>query len=83
MITRAVDAKVLHVGGVGLMDAMDKGQNAVVMKAAKAGGVITTVDVFAGSPKDLPAVALIDAPARPGDAQGETGEFDRAHGPLS
>jgi sugar/nucleoside kinase (ribokinase family) len=57
MIPRAVDAKVFHAGGVGLMDAMDKGRNAVVMKAAKAGGAVTTVDVFAGSPKDLPAIA--------------------------
>ena len=38
---------------------MDKGENAVVMKAAKAGGAITTVDVFAGSPKDLPAIASV------------------------
>jgi sugar/nucleoside kinase (ribokinase family) len=59
MIPRVVDAKVFHVGGVGLMNAMDKGQNAVVMKAAKAGGAITTVDVFAGSPKDLPAIASV------------------------
>jgi len=41
------------------MDAMDKGQTAVVMKAAKAAGAITTVDIFAGSPKDLPAVAQV------------------------
>ena len=57
MIPKVIDAKVFHAGGVGLMDAMDKGQSAVVMKAAKAGGAITTVDVFAGSPKDLPAIA--------------------------
>ena len=57
MIPRAVDTKVFHAGGVGLMDAMDKGRSAVVMKAAKAAGAMTTVDVFAGSPKDLPAVA--------------------------
>jgi sugar/nucleoside kinase (ribokinase family) len=59
MIPTVVDATVFHVGGVGLMDAMDKGQNAAVMKAAKAGGALTTVDVFAGSPKDLPAVASV------------------------
>ena len=57
MIPKVIDAKVFHAGGVGLMDAMDRGQSAVVMKAAKAGGAITTVDVFAGSPKDLPAIA--------------------------
>jgi len=59
MIPRVVDTKVFHAGGVGLMDAMDKGQSAVVMKAAKAGGAVTTVDVFAGSPKDLPAIAQV------------------------
>jgi sugar/nucleoside kinase (ribokinase family) len=59
MIPRVVDAKVFHAGGIGLMDAMDKGQNAVVMKAAKQAGALTTVDVFAGSPKDLPAVAQV------------------------
>ena len=59
MIPRVVDAKVFHAGGVGLMDAMDKGQSAVVMKAAKAAGAQTTVDVFAGSPKDLPAIAQV------------------------
>ena len=57
MISRVIDAKVFHIGGIGLMNAMDKGQNAVVMKAAKTGGAVTTVDVFAGSPKDLPAIA--------------------------
>jgi sugar/nucleoside kinase (ribokinase family) len=57
MIPQVTDATVFHVGGVGLMDAMDKGRTAVIMKAAKAAGAITTVDVFAGSPKDLPAVA--------------------------
>jgi sugar/nucleoside kinase (ribokinase family) len=59
VIPRAVDTKVFHAGGVGLMDAMDKGQTAVVMKAAKAKGATTTVDVFAGSPKDLPAIELV------------------------
>jgi sugar/nucleoside kinase (ribokinase family) len=59
MIPRVIDAKVFHVGGVGLMNAMDQGQSAAVMKAAKAGGAVTTVDVFAGSPKDLPAIARV------------------------
>jgi sugar/nucleoside kinase (ribokinase family) len=58
-IPRIIDATVFHIGGVGLMNAMDQGQNAVVMKAAKAGGAVTTVDVFAGSPKDLPAIARV------------------------
>jgi sugar/nucleoside kinase (ribokinase family) len=59
MIPRAIDSTVFHIGGVGLMDAMDQGQSAVVMKAAKAGGALTTVDVFAGSPKDLPAIVRV------------------------
>jgi sugar/nucleoside kinase (ribokinase family) len=59
MIPRVVDAKVFHVGGVGLMDMMDKGQTAVVMRAAKDIGAVTTVDVFAGSPKDLPAIQQV------------------------
>ncbi len=59
MIPRVIDTKVFHIGGVGLMNAMDQGQNAVVMKAAKEGGATTTVDVFAGSPKDLPAIASV------------------------
>lgn len=59
MIPRVTDTKVFHAGGVGLMDAMDKGQTAAVMKAAKANCAATTVDVFAGSPKDLPAIAQV------------------------
>ena len=59
MISGVVDTKVFHAGGVGLMEAMDKGQNAIVMKAAKANGAMTTVDIFAGSPRDLPAIAAV------------------------
>ena len=58
-IPEVVDVKVFHLGGVGLTEAMDRGQNAVVMKAAKARGATTTVDVFAGSPLDLPAIAAV------------------------
>ncbi len=57
MLPKAADTKVFHAGGVGLMDAMDKGRSGEVMKAAKTAGAITTVDVFAGSPEDMPAVA--------------------------
>jgi sugar/nucleoside kinase (ribokinase family) len=57
MFPALVDTTVFHVGGVGLTEAMDKGQNARIMKAAQAAGAKTTVDVFAGSPKDLPAIA--------------------------
>jgi sugar/nucleoside kinase (ribokinase family) len=60
MIPRVVDTRVFHAGGVGLMEAMDaSGQTATVMKAAKAAGAATTVDVFAGSPRDLPAIQRV------------------------
>ncbi|MFM8745480.1 MAG: carbohydrate kinase family protein [Aestuariivirga sp.] len=59
LFSQTTDTAVFHAGGVGLMDAMDKGQSARLMKAAKAAGAITTVDVFAGSPKDLPAIAQV------------------------
>ena len=53
------DARVFHLGGVGLMDAMDGPQNAALMRHAKERGCVTTVDVFAGSPDDLPDVAAV------------------------
>jgi sugar/nucleoside kinase (ribokinase family) len=56
---KAADTKVFHAGGVGLMYAMDKGRTAEVMKAAKSKGAVTTADVFAGSPDDMPAVASV------------------------
>jgi sugar/nucleoside kinase (ribokinase family) len=59
MLPNIVDAKVFHAGGVGLMHAMDNGRTAEVMAAAKAAGALTTVDVFAGSPDDVPAVASV------------------------
>lgn len=59
MLPNVVDAKVFHAGGVGLMHAMDKGRTAEVIAAAKAAGALTTVDVFAGSPNDMPAVASV------------------------
>jgi len=58
-IAKVTNTKVFHAGGVGLMEAMDKGQTAKVMQAAKANGAITTVDVFAGSPADLSAIAQV------------------------
>ena len=53
------DAKIFHLGGVGLMDSMDGAPNAALMKHAKQRGCTTTVDVFAGSPADLPDVAAV------------------------
>lgn len=56
---KVVDAKVVHFGGVGLMDAMDGPRNAALIRRAKENGCITTVDVFAGSPNDLPDVEAV------------------------
>lgn len=56
---RVIDATVFHLGGVGLMDAMDGPANALLMKRAKESGAITTVDIFAGSAADLPDVAAV------------------------
>lgn len=53
------DATVFHLGGVGLMDAMDGPRNAALIRHAKARGCITTVDIFAGSPADLPDVEAV------------------------
>lgn len=56
---RVTDARVFHLGGVGLMDAMDGPRNAALIRHAKERGCITTVDVFAGSPADLPDVEAV------------------------
>ena len=58
-LSKVIAAKVFHAGGVGLMHAMDKGRTAEVISAAKAAGAVTTVDIFAGSPNDMPAVASV------------------------
>jgi sugar/nucleoside kinase (ribokinase family) len=59
MLKQVIDARVVHIGGIGLMDRMDKTRNAELMKAAKRNGAITTVDIFAGSKDDMPAVARV------------------------
>ncbi len=60
MYSRITDCTVFHTGGIGLTEAMDAGgHSAKVMRAAQAAGAKTTVDVFAGSPKDLPAIAAV------------------------
>jgi sugar/nucleoside kinase (ribokinase family) len=53
---RVLDTKILHIGGVGLMDAMDKGRNAELLAEAKARGITTTLDVFASTPEDFPLI---------------------------
>ena len=56
---KVADAKVVHLGGVGLMDAMDGAANAKLLRYAKEQGCISTVDIFAGSADDLPDVAAV------------------------
>lgn len=56
---KVTDARVFHLGGVGLMDRMDGEPNAALMRHAKARGCMTTVDVFAGSPADLPDIDAV------------------------
>ena len=55
-VDRVLDTKIFHVGGVGLMDAMDKGRNAELLAEAKARGITTTLDVFASTPEDFPLI---------------------------
>lgn len=52
-LDRVVDAKIVHVGGVGLMDRMDRGRTVEVMAEAKRRGCITTLDVFAATRDDF------------------------------
>lgn len=52
-ISRVIDTKIFHIGGVGLMDRMDQGRSAEVMEAAKKGGAVTTLDVFASTRDDM------------------------------
>jgi len=59
MMGQVIDAKVVHIGGIGLMKKMDGGRNAELMKRAKQSGAVTTVDIFAGSKDDMPAVAMV------------------------
>jgi len=55
-IDRVLDTAIFHVGGVGLMDKMDKGRTAEVLAEARMRGCRTTLDVFASTPDDLPLV---------------------------
>lgn len=51
-----LDTRILHVGGVGLMNRMDQGRTEEIMAEARRRGVITTLDVFASTRDDLPKV---------------------------
>jgi sugar/nucleoside kinase (ribokinase family) len=52
-LDRVLDTRILHLGGVGLMDRMDQGRNAEILAEAKRRGCITTLDVFASTADDL------------------------------
>ena len=52
-VDRVLDTGIFHIGGVGLMDLMDKGRSAEVMAEAKRRNCITTLDVFASTPDDM------------------------------
>ncbi|WP_375452192.1 carbohydrate kinase family protein [uncultured Devosia sp.] len=53
-IDDVLDTKILHVGGVGLMNRMDdSGRTEELMREAKRRGVITTLDIYASTPADL------------------------------
>lgn len=54
-----LDTCILHVGGVGLMNRMDAGRTEEILAEAKRRGVITTLDVYASTPDDLPKVARL------------------------
>ncbi|MBB1250009.1 carbohydrate kinase family protein [Rhizobium sp. G21] len=55
-----LDTKILHVGGVGLMNRMDdSGRTREIMAEARRRGVITTLDVFASTKADLPKVEAL------------------------
>ena len=51
-----LDTRILHVGGVGMMNRMDTGRTEEIMAEAKRRGVITTLDEFASTSTDLPEV---------------------------
>ncbi len=54
-----LDTRILHVGGVGLMNRMDAGRTEEILAEAKRRGVIVTLDVFASTADDLPKVARL------------------------
>ena len=59
LMPNVIDARVVHLGGVGLMTKMDQGRNTELARRAQLGGAQVTVDIFAGSPNDLPAIARV------------------------
>jgi sugar/nucleoside kinase (ribokinase family) len=59
-IDRLLDTRILHIGGVGLMNRTDEaGRTQEVLAKARRRGVVTTLDVFASAPADLPKVSRL------------------------
>lgn len=56
-IDKILDAKVVHLGGTGLMDRMDGPPSFALMAEAKRRGRITTLDVFAATSEDMHKVS--------------------------
>lgn len=56
-LDQVLDAKVVHMGGTGLMDRMDGQRSFDLMAEARRRGRITTLDVFAADRKDMANVA--------------------------
>ncbi len=59
LLNQVIDARVVHIGGIGLTKKMDTGRNAELMRQARLKGAMTTIDIFAGSRDDMPAVAQV------------------------
>lgn len=55
-IDRVLDTRILHIGGIGLMDRMDGAPSVALIRQAKERGCVTTLDVFASTPDDMPLV---------------------------
>lgn len=53
MLDQVLDARIVHLGGVGLMDRMDGEPNFRLLAEAKRRGATTTLDVFAATEADL------------------------------
>jgi sugar/nucleoside kinase (ribokinase family) len=56
MLGQVLDARVVHLGGTGLMNRMDGARSVALLREAKARGCITTHDLLAGTPEFLPLV---------------------------
>jgi sugar/nucleoside kinase (ribokinase family) len=56
---KVAGGKVVHMGGVDFMAAVDSARNAALAKHPKSQDCITTVNIFAGHKSDLPDVDTV------------------------